>query len=205
VARPVPFRVMTKGKPEGPWKAIVGKTLEELAPETSTLEEAQKKLDVLLESLPKTKFSLFSKTSTEQTKLPDDSFSVSSNDSTTEKPKTGDIVSNGLASLTPARVAKFREQIAGALATGNVSLDRALVCIFRDDVPVIPPEQYLMLAVGWELACEQYFKNGVPPPWIIILLGNVIVSAKLIELSKPKPEPKPEAITDEATKVAVNG
>ena len=206
MAKPVPFRVTTKGKPEGPWKAIVGGKLEELAPETGTLEEAQAKLETLIESLPKMKSSLFSKTNTGQTKQPGDISSEFSSDSTSEsvKPKTGDIVSNGLASLTPARVAKFREQIAAALASGNVSLDRALICIFRDKVPVIPPDQYLLLATGWELACEQYFKNGVPPPWIIILLGNVIVAAKMVELSEPKPVEKPEVAIDAATKVATN-
>jgi hypothetical protein len=77
--------------------------------------------------------------------------------------------------------------------------------MFRDKVPVIPSDQYLLLASGWELMCEQYFVNGVPPAWVVILLGNVLVCTKLVELSEPKPEPKPEGITDGPTKVAVNG
>jgi hypothetical protein len=206
MANPVPFRVTIKGKQVGPWKAIVGGKLEELASENATKEEAAKALDTILESMPKSKSTLFSKPNMGQTKPQPDSGLESSTDSLpVEKPKTGEIRSNGLASLSPPKIAKFREQIAGAMASGNVSLDRALISIFRDKVPVIPPDQYLMLATGWELACEQFFVNGLPPWWIVVLLGNATVLAKLYESSEPKPEPQPEGITDAATKAAANG
>jgi hypothetical protein len=78
-----------------------------------------------------------------------------------------------------------------------VSLDRALVSIFRDKVPFLAPEQYLLLSTGWELACEQYFVNGVPPAWIIILLGNAMVCTSLYERSEPKKEEAP--ITNDGT------
>jgi hypothetical protein len=105
-----------------------------------------------------------------------------------DKPKPGEIRKNGLAELTPARLKAFRDQVAFAIASGNVSLDRALVSIFRDKVPLLAPEQHLLLSTGWELACEQYFVNGVPPAWIIILLGNAMVCTALYEKSEPKKE-----------------
>jgi hypothetical protein len=105
-----------------------------------------------------------------------------------DKPKPGEIRKNGLAELTPARLKAFRDQVAFAIASGNVSLDRALVSIFRDKVPILAPEQHLLLSTGWELACEQYFVNGVPPAWIIILLGNAMVCTALYEQSEPKKE-----------------
>jgi hypothetical protein len=102
------------------------------------------------------------------------------------KPVTGDINKAGLAGFSTAKIGKFREAVASAIATGNVSLDRFLVGYFRDDVPVLARDQYVLLSSGWELACEQYFVNGVPPAWIIILLGNALAFTNLVEGSKPK-------------------
>jgi hypothetical protein len=102
------------------------------------------------------------------------------------KPVTGDINKAGLAGFSTAKIGKFREAVASAIATGNVSLDRFLVGYFRDDVPVLARDQYVLLSSGWELACEQYFVNGVPPAWIIILLGNALALTNLVEGSKPK-------------------
>jgi hypothetical protein len=70
--------------------------------------------------------------------------------SPTDKPKTGEVRTGGLAELSPAKVKAFREAVASAIASGNVSFDRAIVSIFRDKVPIIPPEQYLLLSTGWE-------------------------------------------------------
>jgi hypothetical protein len=50
----------------------------------------------------------------------------------------------------------------------------------------------MLLSSGWELACEQYFVNGVPPAWIIILLGNAMVVTGLYEKSELKQKPKEE-------------
>jgi hypothetical protein len=138
-------------------------------------------------------------------KNPGDKYTTetASTDSPAEKPTTGQVNTKGLASFSPGKITKFRELIAGALATGNVSLDRALVTIFRDEVPVLRPDQYMLLSAGWELACEQYFVNGVPPPWIIILLGNALAFTNLAEGSKPKkPEPIEEVKLDGPTAIA---
>jgi len=195
VGVPVPFQIKKGDKLSG-WKAVVnGKTVE-LASAESTKEEASAALLKILPSQPETKPTKqinlsISQVKSETTAQSASVTSTASADSISpkpDKPVTGEIRKGGLAELSPAKVTKFREQIANAIATGNVSLDRALVSIFRDKVPIIPPEQYLLLSSGWELACEQYFVNGVPPAWVIILLGNVMVCTSLFEKSEPKKE-----------------
>ena len=195
MGNPVPFRTK-KGEVWSPWKALVGGKLLELGPgDTMTQEEAQTALLKLIPDIPapkKTSSGDASKTTaTVESQSLDSIFSTATDGSSKpEKPKPGELRKNGLAELSPAKLQKFRDQVAGAIATGNVSLDRALVSIFRDKVPILAPEQYMLLSSGWELACEQYFVNGVPPAWIIILLGNALVCTSLYEKSQPKPEPK---------------
>ena len=193
---PAPFRTK-KGETWSPWKAVVnGKTVE-LASAESTKEDADAALTKLVPSTnsqPK-KTTIISDLfkSTEKTAASPISPSSDSTNSTTptEKPKTGELRKEGLSELSAAKVAKFRGVIANALASGNVSLDRALVSIFRDKVPILAPEQYLLLSAGWELACEQYFVDGLPPPWVVILLGNVMITTALYEKSEAKKEEEP--------------
>ena len=193
---PVPFRTK-KGDDFSPWKAVVNGKIVELAPNTATQEEASAKLLPMIPPVPpkpekrSTSISdLFGKSAA--TPQAEPSLSTDSKPSISEdKPKPGEIRKNGLADLSPARLKAFRDQVAFAIASGNVSLDRALVSIFRDKVPILAPEQYLLLSTGWELACEQYFVNGVPPAWIIILLGNAMVCTSLYEKSEPQAKKEP--------------
>jgi hypothetical protein len=218
MSNPVPFRIK-KGEKWSPWKALVqGKTVELGDGDTMTKEEAEKALLALTPSPPtpvqaKAGNLLGLLTNTEST-VPGPSLSSTVSPTTTspktaqdEKPKPTELRKNGLAELTPARLAKFREQVAIAIAGGNVSLDRALVSIFRDKVPVLAPEQYMLLSTGWELACEQYFVNGVPPAWIIILLGNALVCTSLYEKSEAKPPEEEKEENDDAgtTGIKPNG
>jgi len=196
VGTPVPFRTK-KGDDFSPWKAVVNGKIVELAPNTATQEEASAKLSPMIPSVPakpekrSTSITdLFGKSAATQQAEP--SLSTDSKPSISEdKPKPGEIRKNGLADLSPVRLKAFRDQVAFAIASGNVSLDRALVSIFRDKVPILAPEQYLLLSTGWELACEQYFVNGVPPAWIIILLGNAMVCTSLYEKSEPQAKKEP--------------
>jgi len=197
MGNPIPFRTK-KGDVWSPWKALVGGKLVELGSgDTMTKEDAETALLKILPDIPppkKTNLDNTQKTTaTAESPSIDSIFSTNTDASgKNEKPKPGELRKNGLAELSPAKLQKFREQVAGAIATGNVSLDRALVSIFRDKVPILAPEQYMLLSTGWELACEEYFVNGVPPAWIIILLGNALVCTSLYEKSAPKPEPKSE-------------
>ena len=194
---PVPFRTK-KGEEFSPWKAVVNGKIVELAPCGATQEEASAKLQPMIPQSPvkpdkksPSIGDLFKKSEVTAQAEPSLSTDSKPSDSPTEKPKPGEIRKNGLADLSPARLKAFRDQIVFAIASGNVSLDRALVSIFRDKVPILAPEQYLLLSTGWELACEQYFVNGVPPAWIIILLGNAMVCTSLYEKSEPQAKKEP--------------
>jgi hypothetical protein len=195
MASPIPFRTK-KGEEYSAWKAVVNGNIVELAPSSATKEEASAKLSPMIqsstdaESKRKTNISSLLGNSgqiVQEEPLPSGGSKASASPAD-EKPKPGELRKNGLADLSPARLKAFRDQVAFAIASGNVSLDRALVSIFRDKVPFLAPENYLMLSTGWELACEQYFVNGVPPAWIIILLGNAMLCTSLFEHSEPKKE-----------------
>jgi hypothetical protein len=194
---PVPFRTK-KGDVFSPWKALVNGKAVELAPNTATQEEANATLSKLIPAAPmidskKTASigDLLKKSEATAQAAPSLSIDSKPTVSPTDKPKTGEVRTGGLAELSPAKVKAFREAVASAIASGNVSFDRAIVSIFRDKVPIIPPEQYLLLSTGWELACEQYFVNGLPPAWVVILLGNAMVCTALVEKSEPKKEEEP--------------
>jgi hypothetical protein len=210
MAGPVPFRRAKKGVPDGPWITIIpGKGVIELGdPETTTKEQASAKLAEFLTSLPtpepKRNQSLpQTSQNMELSKvLTSTSEGASTDSKTADKPKTGDFMyGSGLAAMPKAKLEAFQKVIAQSLASGNVSVDRLLVSLFRDDVPLLAPNEYLLLQTGWELACQQYFKDGVPPAWIIILLGNVMLVGTLAERSQPK-KVEQEVPIDEATKRA---
>jgi hypothetical protein len=197
MATTVPFRTK-KGEVYSPWKALVNGKAVELAPNTSTQEEASAALAKLIPAAPMTEpkktasiGDLLKKSEATAQAGPSLSTASTATAGSGDKPKTGEVRSGGLAELSPAKVKAFREAVASAIASGNVSLDRAIVSIFRDKVPIIPPEQYLLLSTGWELACEQYFVNGLPPAWVVILLGNAMVCTSLVEKSEPKKEEEP--------------
>jgi hypothetical protein len=193
----VPFQIKQKDK-LGPWQTVLnGKTIVLAGPDATKEEatEALRKLSPISgnTSTPETKksFNLLGQVKSTATTPGEESLnstaSTATPSPTNDKPKPGELRKNGLAELSPAKLAAFKSQVAGAIAAGNVSLDRALVGLFRDKVPVIPPESYMLLATGWELACEQYFVSGVPPWWAIALLGNATVIAAMYEKSEPKP------------------
>jgi hypothetical protein len=195
---PAPFQTK-KGDIWSPWKAVVnGKTVE-LVGKECTREEAVAALSKIVPPTPSSskKTTIIGNLFKSTAKTPDSPAStsfdstLSTSAKTDEKPKPGELRKEGLSELSTAKVAKFRGVIASAIASGNVSLDRALVSIFRDEVPILAPEQHMLLSAGWELACEQYFVDGLPPPWIVILLGNAMVASALVEKSKPKKEEEP--------------
>lgn len=210
MAGPVPFRRKKKGVDDGPWISVVpGRGIVELGnpDEGVTREQAAAKLQEIVASLPsppkKSRTPSIEDLSpnTERTAETNSSSEQPSPVSSNEKPVTGQFNGKGLASLSSAKVAKFREVVASAIAQGNVSLDRFLLSMFRDKVPRLSPDQYMLLSSGWELACEQYFVNGVPPAWVIILLGNVLCVTKMAEGSEPKKVEMEETPTDVATRI----
>jgi len=210
MAGPVPFRRAKKGVPEGPWITIIpGRGVIDLGDaETTTKEQASEKLAEVLASLPTPELKKNSNSqqtlpTMDQSKGPLSTSEGASQDSKiVDKPKTGDFMGGaGLAAMPKAKLEQFQKVISASLAAGNVSVDRLLVSMFRDEVPLLAPSEYLLLQTGWELACQQYFKDGVPPAWIIILLGNVMLVGTLAERSKPK-KVEQEVPIDDATKRA---
>jgi hypothetical protein len=197
---PTPFRVKKNGTEVGPWKAMVRGAIHELAPESASQSDAEAALQTILTNLPPIpELSEASEKSTATSKEPSSIFSTFSTPSSDEpkpekpaKPKPGEMRKEGLTELSAARIKSFREGVAQALAAGNVTLDRALLGIFRDNVPTLTPDQHMLLSTGWELACEQYFVSGVPPAWIIILLANAQVMAAMYDQSQPKKPAEPE-------------
>lgn len=199
---PTPFRVKKNGQEIGPWKAMVRGAIKELAGEGASQAEAEASLQTILASLPPIQEN--SNDSEKSSETPKESNSIFSGFSgTTDEPKTekpakpkpGEMRKEGLTELSAARIKSFREGVAQALAAGNVTLDRALLGIFRDNVPTLTPDQHMLLSTGWELACEQYFVSGVPPAWIIILLANAQVMSAMYDGSQPK-KPVEEAEED---------
>jgi hypothetical protein len=182
---PVPFQTKDKKGNPSSWFAIIkGKGLTKIGESDLTVEQAQAKLLDMIASM--TPIGTAKKPNEEKSPL--GTASTTSTTEKTEKPRPGDLRKNGLAELSPQKLQLMRERVALAIAQGNVSIDRALVTIFRDKVPIIDPASYGLLAMGWELACEQYFVNGIIPPWVLILLGNIQVVTTMYELSEPKKE-----------------
>jgi hypothetical protein len=186
---PVPFHVKNKKGEFGPWYILIkGKGLVQVAAPEDDLPAAELATAEYMTQLAK------------EPPAPDVPRGTSDDAAEPKpekppKPKTGELRQNGLADLSNEKVKKFREQIAAALAKGNVTLDRLLVSLYRDNVPVLAPDAYLLLQSGWELACEQYFVNGVPPAWLMIVFGNVVSLTVLYEASDPKKEEPDEPST----------
>lgn len=188
---PVPFQPKPdrKGNKQ-PWSAILpGKGLTTIAPPEATAEEAQSKLAALLAS--STPVTPQQTTKVNSDKSPSSDAPTGSSKTPTEKPKTGDLNTAGLSRLSPDKLKFIRERIGVALAGGNVNFDRFLVTFFRDDVPPIDPTSYDLLSLGWELLCQQYFVDGVIPPWFLITLGNLQVIGAMWAMGKPKAKEEP--------------
>lgn len=187
-----PYRVLIKGKPVGNWKANVnGKVVDLGEGDALSADQAFDRASRLTEqsSAPTgpTIGKLFEAASNGGQVSPKPEVQEDT------KSKPGELRKEGLAELSPALLKKFRETFAAAIADGNYSLDRALIGIFGYIPPNIPEDSKALLKIGWELACQKYFTDGVPPPWIVILFANVQIIAKLADGSKKKPTPEEKA------------
>jgi hypothetical protein len=181
-----PFRVLIKGKPVGNWKAnINGKVCDlgegDTLDATQAFEKAQALESPAGQAGPTVANILGAAAS---------NASPAADPEPKERQAPGTIRAGGLEELSPALLKKFRETFAAAIADGNYSLDRALIGVFGYVPPNIPEDNKALLKIGWELACQKYFTDGVPPPWIVILFANVQILAKLADGAVKKPEPK---------------
>jgi hypothetical protein len=188
-----PFQLKIGGKTSG-WRAMVNGKVAELGDKDATEEQAQKKLDEIIakggqpESTGPTIGQIADKVGINLTKEKDSPTFTSPTTSPKkdEEAKPGDIRKNGLADLSPALLKKFRETFAASIADANYSVDKALFSFFGYAVDDIPEDTKALLKIGWELACQQYFVDGVPPPWVIILFANAQIMTKLATTAKEK-------------------
>lgn len=185
-----PFQLRIGGKP-GAWKAMIDGKVLDLGDSSLTPDQAQAKLDAAMAkkdspSMGPTVGDIAEKAGIPITK----SAPPKSTDDKPSEPKPGEIRPNGLADLSPALLKKFRETFAASIADANYSVDKALFSIFGYAVNDIPEDSKALLKIGWELACQQYFVDGVPPPWVIILFANAQIVARLAATAKDKNAPK---------------
>lgn len=182
-----PFRVLIKGKPTGNWKAnINGKVVDLGEGDTLGAEEAYAKaaaLETPVGEAGPTVGDIIDRAT-------GDAPAGAPKSEPKEKSAPGTLRAGGLEELSPALLKKFRETFAAAIADGNYSLDRALIGVFGYIPPNIPEDSKALLKIGWELACQKYFTDGVPPPWIVILFANVQIIAKLADGATKKPAEK---------------
>lgn len=201
---PIAFRVKKRKGGEtvevGPWKAVVGGKVVELGDAGSvTKEEADAKLKEIVAATPEQQGPTIGEIADAASKIdakPEGSVPRETAPKA-DKPPTGSLRAAGLSELTGQQLAKLRDKLSAAIAEGNLSLDTALIAMFGRDVPQLPPEDLGLLRIGWEIACQEWFVNGVPPAWVIILFANVQLTTKLAQMSTPKKK-KEEATPKDA-------
>jgi len=183
-----PFQLKVGGKVSG-WRAIINGKVADVGDKGDTEEQAQAKVDKILESANKPEPSGFPTIGELADKAEIPLTKEAGKDAPakeSDKPKPGEIRKNGLADLPSALLKKFRETFAASIADANYSADKALFSIFGYSVDDIPEDTKSLLKIGWELACQQYFVDGVPPPWVIILFANAQIIARLASTAKEK-------------------
>jgi hypothetical protein len=187
-----PFQLKIGGKTSG-WRALVNGKVADLGDKDATEEQAQQKLNELIAKGDQTPTGptigqIADKVGIPVTKAKETpTFSSPKEpEPSDDKARPGEIRKNGLADLSPALLKKFRETFAASVADANYSADKALFSIFGYAVEDIPEETKGLLKIGWELACQQYFVDGVPPPWVIILFANAQIIIKLAANAKEK-------------------
>jgi hypothetical protein len=180
MASPKPFEFRVGGKSMG-WRAIVNGKVVDLGDSSISEADAQSKLDRIAAPKGPTIGEIAEKVAN-----PTKDEAPKKDIEPKETPKPGEFRKNGLAELSPALLKKFRETFAAAASDMNYNADKAMFAIFGYDVEDIPEESKLLLKVGWELACQQWFVDGVPPPFVVILFANAQIVIKLAGTARDK-------------------
>lgn len=103
-----------------------------------------------------------------------------------EKPKPGTFRKNGLSELSPAKIAKFKESLSSIVASGNIDLIRMVFSLMDFETAELDPNGQALLGIGWEAQLEELFVGGLPPAWLILLIANIALTAKLGVSAKRK-------------------
>ena len=100
--------------------------------------------------------------------------------------------------ISPQFLRKIKERAASGSAEIGVELERYIIARFGftteeldDDDPDVE-----LLKLGWELQWEYWLAGKEPPAWVLILFGQVCVTARLIASAKRLPK-KEEPNADE--------
>lgn len=96
-----------------------------------------------------------------------------------EKPAPGTIRKNGLSELSPAKIGKLKEALASIVASGNIDAIRLSFSLLGFETADLDPNGQALLSLGWEAQLEELFVNGLPPPWLILIIANITLCVKL--------------------------
>ena len=103
-----------------------------------------------------------------------------------EKPGPGTIRKNGLSELSPSKIAKLKESLAAIVASGNIDAIRLAFSFMGLETADLDPNGQALLGLGWEAQLEELFVNGLPPPWLILIIANITLTVKLGLSAKSK-------------------
>ncbi len=118
--------------------------------------------------------------------IPDFIFPATEAPTKPEKPRPGTIRKNGLAELSPSKIAKLKESLAAIVASGNIDAIRLAFSFMGLETADLDPNGQALLGLGWEAQLEELFVNGLPPPWLILIIANITLTVKLGLSAKSK-------------------
>ena len=96
-----------------------------------------------------------------------------------KKPAPGTIRKNGLSELSPSKIAKLKEALASIISSGNIDAIRLSFSLLGYETADLDPNGQALLGLGWEAQLEELFVNGLPPPWLILIIANITLTVKL--------------------------
>lgn len=77
--------------------------------------------------------------------------------------------------LTPEQAEKIGRGLKKVMTKINVIGAEVLVRLVGRDPCEVDDDEVELVALGWELMCEQYFTKNKPQPWMVLAAGNVML------------------------------
>jgi len=104
----------------------------------------------------------------------------------------------------PKRVIQYTAKQIEALRTGWVIMIaeadcdtmRLMFSLFGYTTPEIRPEDVASIKLGFEMLAMEWFENGVPPAWMVLLLTHCKLMTRMALNAKPKVAGKPQLVTE---------
>lgn len=98
--------------------------------------------------------------------------------------------------LTPEQAQRLGRGMKSIVCKVNVIAAEGVVKFLGRDPFPLEDEDLQLLALGWELYLEQYFGTKSPPPWLLIVAGNVMVIFAMWMRGTPRPKPERKKVPD---------